>query len=98
MENYTALTSAVENYDPTVAKLKTDVDDALKQGDRGRVGVIYSAVNELIRNMLDTGQEIGLGDGSGNLRRRLDIKVTGVEKLKKYIEKEAGERKIPLDK
>ena len=96
MDNYEKFESAVEKYNSTTVALRTEVDCALKTGDGRKVEVLYSTIRGMFKTMLSTGQEIGLGNGSGSVRRKLDASISTVEELIAYVEREAKERKIPL--
>ncbi len=93
--NYQTLSTKVDTYNG-FSNLRQEADQALENNDNEKIHIVYSNAVKLLKTMLGTSKEIGLGDGGGELRRKIGSKIDSVQNVIDYIEGKAGEKKIEL--
>lgn len=96
MNDYKALSQKVDQYNGTADKLRTDVDAALQQCDHVNVRTIYEDSHKKLKEMLRISQTAGYEEGSGEVRRKVEGKVSSVKEVIEYIERKAKEQNIQL--
>jgi len=95
--NYQSLSAKVDTYNG-FGILRQEADQALENSDSEKIHIVYSNAVKLLKTMLGTSKEIGLGDGGGELRRKIGSKIDSVQNVIDYIEENAEKKNIELPK